>query len=101
MTNLNDYDLADEAAASRKEHGEREMRPAVRRVFAKYDMPHHSGGKPTTRYRHVMQILSARGHKKAIRMKEQRHFTTPTQAHEPVGGKGTLFEGHVSPPHRF
>ena len=101
-SNLNDYDLAEEAAASRKKHVEREIRLAVRRVFNKYNIAHHSGnGDPTARYRDVLKILGKRGGQKAARLKVQQQLTTPTEKHQPVYARGTLFEGHVSPPHRF
>ena len=97
MTNLNDYDLAEEAAASRREHKERSMRTAVRRVFARHNIHHHSGGEPTARYRSVLAILGKRGGQKTARLNVQHQLTTPQSKHEPVGGFGTLFEGHVSP----
>jgi len=100
-SNLNDYDLAEEAAASRKKHVEREIRLAVRRVFEKHDIPHHIGKEPSARYSSVLSILGKRGGRKSARMRTQEHLITPEKPHDPVHGFGTLFEGHVSPPHRF
>lgn len=70
MPTISVYELAQEAARSRRENRETNPRPAVQRVLAKYAIP--ISREDGSVYRKVLSLLGKRGGDKSARMRIMR-----------------------------
>lgn len=90
---ISDETLADLAAQSRRKHGEKDPRPAVRRVFNQCDIPiDRSVG---SRYREVLRLLSQRAASKRAKLYRDGILPSAKQIEASSRKKGPHFASHL------